>query len=609
MTSDSRRSHLLLAGAAAALAVLVYANSLLNGFAYDDVWIIEANELVHGLGRLPELLTSEYWPTRIRAGLYRPFTLLTFAVDWSVWGGKPFGFHLTNVVLHGAVTALVTLLLLRLFPWWAGLIGGLVFAVHSVHTEAVANVVGRAELLAAFFMLLAAWVYARSARNRGVSPRAVVLIAVCYFLAALSKEIGIVLPALLLLTDLPLLAGGHVRNLRIYLRSRLPLFVVLTVVLLALLAIRWSVLGAAVESIPDRAFVPDSSFATRLFTMARVWPRYYELLLFPVRLSADYSPAVILPASGLTLLGAVGFLLVLATASLAVTTLRKTPELAMAVAWVAVALLPVSNLIFVAEIVLAERSLFLPSVAVSVVAALLLVRTRSTVRLWLIAGLAAWIIAFSVVSVRRNAVWKSNDTVLADLVEHHPESSRVLWWLGDRRLEKGDWESAREWYRRSLQVWPYHPPYLAEFALKLNQRGELGEAEAMAARAVELDPAYPDHHSLLALIRLRRGDYEGVLEATAAAVAAAGENPVFLAIEADAYAGLGDYARAATAQRSSIRLRSAGAVWQEWLRLAKLQAAAGDTASALAALDSLRQVRDADPAAADSLERALRRLP
>ncbi|UCC49496.1 MAG: tetratricopeptide repeat protein [Gemmatimonadota bacterium] len=603
--TDRRRLRIIVAGGVALLSVLVYANSLANGFAYDDVSVVVSRDLVHGLGRIPELLTAEYWPARFGSGLYRPLTMLSFALDWSAWGGRPFGFHLTNLLLHAAVTALLAVLLLRFFPWWAALAGGVVFAVHPVHTEAVANVVGRAELLAAAFVLLACLAYVDAARRGRLSWVALVIISASYALAVLSKEVGVVLPALLLLLDLPLAASGRIGDGKAYLRTRLPLFASLATVLLAYLVLRWAVLGEPVSSLAKGTFAPDAGFSTRLFTMARVWPRYYELLLFPAELSADYSPAVILPASQLTLLGAMGFALVLATVILALVLYRRAPEFSMAVGWAAVTLLPVSNLIIAAEIVLAERTLYLPSLAVSVIGALLLVRARRAQRRWVALGLAVWVIGFSVVTVRRNPVWQDSETVFTELQRQHPESSRVLWWLGYRQLGRGDWVGAREWFRRSLEVWPYSPAYLSAFAVLLKDHGELVEAEAMAARAVEIGPNYADHHSLLAVIRLRLGDNEGALRVLARGRDAVGERAVFYGLEADAYANQGEFARAARAQLSRIRLGGTAATWEDWLELAELQVAASDTAAAWAALDSAAAAGAPD-VKVDSLERGLR---
>ncbi len=601
MKFSARQRSAVLAASVALAAVAVYANSLANGFAFDDVAIIGDRSLVHGLGRLWEIVTAPYWPeAAFNSGVYRPLTLLSFAVDWQVWGGSPFGFHLTNILVHAVVSGLVVLLLLRFFPGWAAWAGGMIFAVHSVHTEAVANVVGRGELFVALFVLIGCLVYTRAVREGRLSLAATGLIALCYALAGLSKEVGFVMPGLLLATDLPLLAGGADR--RRFARLRLPLYVVLTGVLALLFLVRWSVLGAALESIPDRAFTMDDSFPTRVFTMARVWPRYFELLIFPLHLSADYSPAVILPADHVTLAGVVGFLLVVAVVVVAVATFRRTPELALAVVWAGLALLPVSNLVLTAEIVLAERTLYLPSVAVAVVAGLALARAPVGRRGWVAAALAAWVLLFSGVTVRRNPVWDSTGTVFEDLRRHHPESSRLLFALGLRHHERGEWEEAREWFRRSLQVWPWYAPYQAKYALVLLGEGELEEAAERARAAVELDPGFLGHHKLLVLIHLRDNDPAAALNAVERALDVAKPDASLFTQQADAYVGLGDYDGAARAQEAAIR--EGREDWTTWYRLALFRAAAGDTTAALEALQTARSAPGARSARADSVERA-----
>jgi len=597
----------LVVGGATCLAMLVFANSLANGFAYDDVWIIQNRDLVHDLANLPQLLTTDYWSDRLGSGLYRPLTLLTFALDWWLWGGAPFGFHLLNVLLHAAVTACLAALLLRFFPWWAALLGGFVYAVHPVHTEAVANVVGRAELLAALFVVSACLVYVNPRRSEArLSGGRVAAIAALYALAILSKEIGVMLPALLLILDVPRLAsGGAHGGLAAYVRSRTPLVLVLSAILVACLGVRWWVLGAPLQNVPDWIFAPDASFSTRFFTMARVWPRYFQLLFVPIELSADYSPAVILPVGRFTLLGGLGIGLAAVTALIAVATFWRWPEVTVAVAWTSIALLPVSNLLVVSEIALAERTLYLPSVGVSVMAAVAVVAARERLRRWVVVGLVLWIGGSSYVTVMRNPVWRDTDTVFAILLKNHPESARVLWWLGERRLNAGDWEGAKPWFYRALEVWPYQAQYLAEFALGLKEHGELAEAERMVEQAVALRPGYADSHILLGVIRLQRNDPEGAIRAADQASEAVGEHPLIYWLRADAYERLGELEAAAAAASVALRIRGADATWQDWLRLARLRAAAGDTTAALEALEASERLQGGDNAQLDSLRSLL----
>ncbi len=593
----------------ALLAVVVYANSLSNGFAYDDDFIIKMRGLVHGLGSFPELLTVPYWPPGFFAGLYRPLLLLSFAVDWAIWDGDPFGFHLVNVALHVVASVLVLVFLRRLFPWWAALVGALIFAAHAVHTEAVANIVGRGELLVAIFALVACLIYMRGAGRGHLSAGTVALIATCFFLASLTKELGVVIPGLLLATDLPLVARRRAGDLRTFVRIRLPLFVTLAAVLALVFAARWLALGIPLESQPDRLFAIDDSYATRLFTMSRVWPRYFELLLFPLDLSADYSPAVILPASGPTPLGLFGLLLVLLILVLAVLWFQRAPEFSLAVAWAGITLLPVSNLVIMAEIILAERTLYLPSVAVSVIAAMALSKASRRRRRWLSLAFLVWVAVFSVVTVRRNPVWNSTDTVFEDLRRRHPESSRLVYGVGWQYYRQGEWEEARKWIRRSLEIWPHHAPYLAEFAFYLLEHEEFEEADSMAARAIRLNPDFRDYRVLHALIRVRAGEWEPALRTIEESLGVLGEEASLYSLQADAYAGLEDYGRAIAAQEAAMRARRAGPGWRDHFSLARLRAAAGDRAAALRSLEAARAAPDARPAVIDSLAARLDLLP
>jgi tetratricopeptide (TPR) repeat protein len=303
-----------------------------------------------------------------------------------------------------------------------------------------------------------------------------------------------------------------------------------------------------------------------------------------------------------------GIGLVVATLFLAVATFRRQSEVAVAVGWITVALLPVSNLLVVTEIVLAERTLYLPSIGVSILAAVGVFAARDGLRRWLIPGFALWLAGASFVTVTRNPVWRDTDTVFQGLLEQHPESARVLWWLGQRNAQAGDWERAKQWFYRSLEVWPHQAQYLAEFALELQEHGELAEAERMIDRSVALMPGYADNHILLCVIRLQLGDPQGVLEAASRARKAIGESPLLDWLRADALEQLGEYAAAASAVETSMRNKGS-ATWQDWLRLARLRTAAGDAAAALSALDSATLLPGSEPARIDSLRALIGQAP
>src|SRR5258708_7024560 len=170
-----------------AIVAFAYGNTLVNAFTMDDIalYVVRNTQVTHP--SLPALFAPHQ-----ATNVFRPVTFSTFALDWKLGGGRPFLFHLVNLVLHAAVTWLLYLLLqtvLRSSPdgkpdgKTVAFACALLFAVHPIHTEAVASIVGRAELLAAGF-LLAAWIL--HLRDREISA------LICFVLALLSKESAVV---------------------------------------------------------------------------------------------------------------------------------------------------------------------------------------------------------------------------------------------------------------------------------------------------------------------------------------------------------------------------------------------------------------------------------
>ncbi len=194
------------------LAGAAYANSLGNGFAYDDNSILPQNPLVTS-GDWRGALSSPYQPDALEgAGLYRPVTSLSFTLEWMAFGDDPLGYHLLNLLFHALVSLLVFLLLLEMGAVIPALVGGVLFAVHPLHSEAVANVVGRAELYSAFFFLGACLLFWRGGDWEGWRrvPRLLGL-GFLYLLSFGAKEIGVTLPIVLLLLELsrPYLPAGR----------------------------------------------------------------------------------------------------------------------------------------------------------------------------------------------------------------------------------------------------------------------------------------------------------------------------------------------------------------------------------------------------------------
>ena len=596
------------AGAVALLAVLVYANAVQNGFALDDEFIILRNDAVHGLDRVDEALSSPYWPGAPgRIAMYRPVTSASFALEWDLWGAeRPGGYHATNVLLHAVVSVLVLLVLNVLAGSGPAIAGAALFAVHPVHVEAVANLVGRGELLAALFFLAAVRLYLGGRTGRTTAAG----IGVLYLLAVASKEIGVTLPAVLLIVETvrPGAKGGW-RGWASRSLERWPVYAATVAGLAVYMTARMVVLDTALGNDPA-PFLRGEGTAARIWTAMAVWPEYARLLLYPRDLVADYSPAVLSAHTTFDAVVAAGLVVGLTSVALVALSWRRAPLVAAGIAWFAVVVLPVSNLFFSIGIVLAERTLYLPSVGLSLavagIVALLLERRAAAARGAALAG-AAILLLLAGRTWTRTPTWESSATVLAALAAKHPESFRVQWVMGDQLLRAGRREEGLERFRVALGMMPAHYQLRFQYARALLAAGRLTEAAEQLDVASRLIPEHPEAPILLAatLVRLARWP-EAREVAEAAAARFPGHRGAWHQL-ALARAGAGDPAGALAARRQSLDLAGPSAHWLQWVHLAELHLRVGARAEAHAALTRARELapEDAAPPSLRELEGAI----
>lgn len=490
-------------------AFVTYVPSFANGFAEDDVIYVEADERIRTFASLPELLFEPYsTETPPERSAYRPVTTLSYLMSWQLGGGHPFAFHLMNVLAHVAATLLLMSVLTRLGVGVAvASLASLVFAVHPVHVEAVANIVGRGDVLMALFCLVGVRVWLATsipawARVFGV--------ALAYLFAIGAKENGYVLPLLILLVELirpqdqnhePVsTAPGGVRSTVRTLATRAwrcwPVLAAMTVVLAGYLRVRTAVLGVIVH-LDVAAYIAILPPGMRQTTAVANLTEAARLLVFPSDMSAYYGPAVLSPAglgdprfwSGVVLcLGCV--------ALIAVASRRRPagPWVMLGCGWIVASYILLSNLVVPLPMWLAERTLYLPSVGVS----LLLVAAIEDARLHRGRGVLE-VLSLAVVllvcvgawhSWQSSKVWRSTDTLYADHVERHPESFRAQWWTGRKLVEAGNIDQGLLWLGRAVELNPNGVRVTLEYARALLLAGRSAETEAlMRPIPHHLDPA------------------------------------------------------------------------------------------------------------------------
>lgn len=584
-----RRSAYLLVGF---LAVLVYLNALPNDFAYDDYHIVATNTNLHQIDTFDDALVTPYWPGAYgrELGLWRPVTTLIFGVQHVAADGDPLIFHMVNVLAHLAVSVVLLALLYELLSAPAAFAGALIFAVHPVHVEAVANIVGFSEVLSALAVVMACLYHVRAGPVS--SWRSALGIGALYFVAFGAKESGVTLPGLIFVVDA---ARGRIgfHELPQYLADRWKTYAVMLAVAVALLAGRFAILGSIANPFgPLGADLLQE--IPKIWTLGDVWMHYVRLWVFPLDLAADYTPNV-LPISiswrPENVVGAGMALLVLGLSLIA----WQRPKLeagvdtsraaGFGVVWFMIAMSPVSNTLFLSGVLLAERTLYLPSVGLAAATGWLIVRIAENRKQVAWGGLVVAVMLSSVRTWTRNPTWKDTDTVFNQLLEDYPQSGRSQWALGDQFIRGGQVSQGLLSYRAAINLLGTSYQLMTEIASSLMNLERYRGAENILRFAIQDSPQFPLGYSLVTAVRAEQGDAPGTEEWARQSLALYDPDAARHHLLAWSLAAQGRFDEAAEARERGEEI-ARGVFWQAFMYNAYVAREAGDTAAALAAIDT-----------------------
>ena len=428
--------HPLWLAAIFVLTLAAYSNCFQAPFLLDNDPVILQDNRIRAVSseHMERILAQQYWPANL-AGLYRPLTTLSFLFNYAVLGNgaAPGGYHWLNLLLHALNIALVYLLGLVLFEEIpaAALLAAL-WGLHPVLTESVTNIVGRADLLSAFGVLAALLAYRRSLRTSGARKAAwIAAVALAVTIGVFSKESGIVAVAAIALYDFAFERTAPWR-------SRIPGYLAVAVPSLVFLFVRARVLAnAAYAPFPfcDNPLV-GASFWTARATAVKVIGKYFGLLLWPARLSYDYSFNAI-PLFGWTLRSredwkAIATLMVCAAgAAVAIRSWRRHRPLFFAIPFFFATLSPAANLVILIGSIMAERFLYLPAVGFLVAVVYVLrglwrrVPAHPARRYAALAAVSAMLVASGARTWERNRDWADPQRFWRRGLEAAPASYRV----------------------------------------------------------------------------------------------------------------------------------------------------------------------------------------
>jgi hypothetical protein len=419
--------HLLAGGALVAITLLAFSNSFRAGIAGDantlvlkDPRIRQAN--AENLGLIFE--HTYYWPTG-EAGAYRPFTTLSFLFNYAIFGNRdrPAGYHWINFLLHAANVLLVYALARRWIPdFWVPVFAACVWAVHPVLTEAVTPISGRADLLAALGVLSGFWMYLRGRESSGGAGLAWFLgVAAATTLGAFSKESAVSIAAVIGVYEL--MARQRVRA-----RAITMGLVAVAIPIAAMLFQRSRVLAASWPA--EYPFVDNpilgADFLTGRLTAIKVIGRYLWLLVWPARLSIDYSYAEIPLARGIAA-DWIAWISVLAVCAGIASLYRFNRAALFLAAFGVVTFLPVSNLVLPIGTIMGERLLYLPAVGMLGCATVVICAIAQRVAAPRAAPVFLGIViaVFAARTWTRNQDWRDDLTINTASLPASPDSFRL----------------------------------------------------------------------------------------------------------------------------------------------------------------------------------------
>lgn len=500
-TASSSAAPRFAAGLIVFAAALVYSNSLDAPFVFDDAPAIVDNASIRDL-RSPALVLAP--PATAGSAAGRPLVNLSFALNYAVGGLAPRGYHLVNLALHAcAALALFGILrrtLLRpalsqriqtdALPLAA--IIALLWSVHPLLTESVTCTVQRTELLGGLFLLLALYGFIRALEPGAPRRWALLSVAACYAGVA-AKEIVAVVPLLALAYDCLFGAG----SLREAWRRRWRFYTVL--------AGSWLPLGWLVLTAEHRGgtvgFGHGVTAWDYLLTQCHALALYLKLSFWPHPLVLDYGTGVV------RRLGEVlpqAILLVLLAGATLRGLWRKHPA-AFAGAWFFVILAPSSSVLPLLSQTVAEHRMYLPLAAVIALVMLSAHRWlgRRTLMVW--AVVAA--VALGILTLRRNAAYRTPVSLWTDTIAWQPGNSRAHSLLGLALEKAGRLEEALAAAREAARLAPAEAEMHYNLGCVLLKIGRPAEAAGSLREALRLKPAYAEAHCNLgaALLAQRQG--------------------------------------------------------------------------------------------------------
>jgi tetratricopeptide (TPR) repeat protein len=536
---DNRRLHLLII---AISSFLLYANTFGNDYAQDDAIVITENMYTQeGFSGISGLLTKDTFfgffkvegkESLVAGGRYRPLSLITFAIEQEIFGDSPAIRHIINAILYSLLCMMIYMTLVKIMIHtrvkksllWFAFLAAMIFTLHPIHTEAVANIKGRDEIMA--FLLGLSAIYLLLSKRLNPTPGWIIA-ALLFFLALMSKENAITLIPVGFLIYWYLRKESLVNSVK-------PTMALLAGTIVFLI-IRFSVLGLGVGDEPLEMmnnpfvkfengnysfFAPSEKMAAIIYALG--W--YVKLLVIPHPLTNDYYPRqveVLQLSNPWVIIAAIALIVIVA---LGILSWKKNRLISFSIWYFILTLSIFSNIAFPIGTHLSERFLFMPSLGFCMLLAYVLWNIYYKFGSYVFYGCAALIIGlYGFKTIDRNMTWQDDYTLYTTDVKVSNNSAKALNAAGgvlversinetDENIKNQMLEQAKGYLNKALSI---HPNYVNAWLLLGNAyfySKAYDKAIDAYDQSLAINASYPDAMKNLAVALKEGGRNAGEVE-------------------------------------------------------------------------------------------------
>jgi len=457
------------------LTLVVYSNSLGGQFVSDDEYFVVKNVNVKSLKNIPDFFMnrSAVAFADLSLDVYRPVTVLSYAIDYLFWKLNTFGYHLVNVLLHSANAILIFIFLYALFgDIWIAAFASLFFALHPVETEVVSWISGRSSLLFLLFYLSALLLYIR-----GKILPSLVLFAASLF----SKEMAVTLPLLIVAYDIHF-PGKESLKRKIY--KYIPYFIIVA----AFILIRAFVL----KRVSQCGWWGDSPYYTFL-SMLVSFVDYLRVLVLPVNQCAFYITDIYTTIFHPKVL--LGLALLLISLGSIPLVFKRSKKMSFFMCWFFITILPVSNIVPLRALI-AERFLYIPSIGFCVLLAMALAKQKKAIAT---AAAISIVVIYGLLTMIRNEDWRDPVLLAKSIIRVSPHNTWGYSCLGSAYLGDERYADAEKALKKAIVLSPDYSSPKTALGFCYLKAEKYEEAIALLTESLKSDPRNLETLNLLGI--------------------------------------------------------------------------------------------------------------